>query len=80
MIEKILECFMTLAVATVFYGFMIYQYLYPEKSFVMGRRWMYKEEPKASEDLIRFYKRSAIVGIVVLTLLLVIVLYIIIRG
>ncbi|MFS0865499.1 hypothetical protein [Fredinandcohnia sp. 179-A 10B2 NHS] len=55
-----------------FYGLLIWTYLCPEDSLLWGNRWMYQDEPDFSEEAIKYTKYSALIGIGILTLLLVI--------
>ncbi|MBU5674893.1 hypothetical protein KQI88_00495 [Alkaliphilus sp. MSJ-5] len=54
------------------YGLLIWQYIEPEEIFLWGRRWMYEEEPEPSEELIEYYKKTAIIGIVFMTIVIII--------
>lgn len=51
------------------YILFILQYLYPEDSMKWGKRWMYNDEPELSDEAIKYAKVTAIIGIVVLTLM-----------
>lgn len=46
------------------FGALIWTYLCPEESMMFGRRWMYKEEPEMSDEIIRYTKFSALVGMI----------------
>jgi len=46
------------------YGFLIWTYNCPEDSILFGRRWMYKEEPEFSPNLIRYTKFASISAMV----------------
>lgn len=48
------------------------QYHYPEDAILWGKRWMYKEEPEISDEAIKTTKISAIIGIIVMTLMFLI--------
>ncbi len=54
------------------YFLFIWQYIEPEELFLWGRRWMYEEEPELSEEAIRLYKKTAIIGIVFTTIVLLV--------
>ncbi|MDX8362650.1 hypothetical protein [Cytobacillus sp. IB215316] len=38
------------------YALLIWTYISPEESMLFGNRWMYKEEPELSEEVIRYRK------------------------
>ncbi|WP_199738113.1 hypothetical protein [Falsibacillus albus] len=42
------------------YAAMIWSYFYPEDSILVGKRWMYEEEPEVSKTAIRYTKFSSI--------------------
>lgn len=50
------------------YGYFIWSYFYPEESFMLGKRGMFKEEPEISEGAIRYTKGASLVSLVVITL------------
>ncbi|SFG06014.1 hypothetical protein SAMN05660649_00518 [Desulfotomaculum arcticum] len=57
------------------YGLLIFGYINPEESFLLGRRWMYKEKPELSEEAIYFYKKASLIGIVVITFIALLIIY-----
>ncbi|MEH7381052.1 hypothetical protein V7138_11285 [Bacillus sp. JJ1533] len=52
------------------YAALIWTYLYPEESMLLGQRWMYKEEPEFTDEAIRHTNFGAISGIFLLTMVL----------
>ncbi|BAK16747.1 selenocysteine lyase [Solibacillus silvestris StLB046] len=47
------------------YGIIIWIYLNPKESLLMGRRGIYKEEPEITESAIRNMKAKALITIIV---------------
>ncbi len=68
----VIDFIMLLIFLLPIYGLLIWQYIEPEESFLWGRRWMYEEEPEPSEELIEYYKKTAIIGIVFMTIVIII--------
>ncbi|MBB4824835.1 hypothetical protein HNO89_002061 [Sporosarcina luteola] len=54
------------------YLFLILQLKYPEETIFWGERWMYNEDPKLSDEGIKYTKIKAIIGIVILTMIFLI--------
>jgi len=65
------ELFILIIFLIPIYGLLFWAYKDPKASYLFGRRWMYKEEPEFSEESIMFLKKSAIVFIVIITLMLI---------
>ncbi|WP_205690264.1 hypothetical protein [Chengkuizengella sediminis] len=57
------------------YGLFIWTYFYPEESILFGRRWMYKEEPELSKEVIRYTKFVSIVAMVGLPIVLISIIF-----
>jgi hypothetical protein len=86
--------FFTVVIMIPLYGLLIWTYYYPEESMLVGKRWMYKEEPEISNKAIRYTKftsMTAMIGlpivvisyifeIFVLRLVLVLIPFVIILG
>ena len=53
------------------YGIFIWSYFYPEESLLWGNRWMYKEEPEPTEEVIKFIKIKSIIAVAFMTIILV---------
>ncbi|WP_185150656.1 hypothetical protein [Cytobacillus dafuensis] len=43
------------------YGLVTWSYFYPEESLLFGKRWMYKEEPELSNEVIRYTKFASMI-------------------
>ncbi|MFJ7666993.1 hypothetical protein ACIQXI_07780 [Lysinibacillus sp. NPDC097195] len=56
----------------IVYGVLFWTYFNPEKSLLLGRRGMYKEEPQLTESVIRKTKAKALISIIVITLIIII--------
>lgn len=54
------------------YGILIWTYLAPEESYLIGKRWIFKEEPELSDNYIRYIKFASLSGIVVISFVLII--------
>ncbi|MFC5734553.1 hypothetical protein [Cytobacillus gottheilii] len=46
--------FFTVVISIPVYGFLIWMYLEPEESMLVGKRWMYQEDPEVSDSAIRY--------------------------
>ncbi|WP_201763563.1 hypothetical protein [Chengkuizengella marina] len=57
------------------YGLLIWTYFYPEESILFGRRWMYKEEPNLSKEVIHYTKFVSIVAMVGLPIVLISIIF-----
>lgn len=57
------------------YVLLVFSYLYPEESFMLGKRWQFSEEPHASEMAIQFIKYSSEFVLAVLTTIILLVLF-----
>lgn len=53
------------------YGFFLWSYFYPEESILLGRRWMYTEEPEISNEAIRFMKLASVVSMIWIPIILI---------
>lgn len=53
------------------YGSIIWSYFCPEESLLFGKRWMYKEEPKLSNAVIRYTKFSSMIGMIGLPIIVI---------
>ncbi|WP_462226479.1 hypothetical protein [Alkalibacterium sp.] len=53
------------------YVLSFYSYFYPEESFLLGRRWQYKEEPEISESAITAIKFTSVITMISLTMIIV---------
>lgn len=53
------------------YGFLVWSYLCPEESFMLGKRGMYKEVPEPSEGAIRYTKFASFISLIIITLFFV---------
>ncbi|MGK9182199.1 hypothetical protein KXS12_08090 [Priestia filamentosa] len=49
------------------YVVLIWSYFDPEESLLLGRRWVYQEDPEPSPAAIRYIKVMSLIGIVGLT-------------
>ncbi|OCA90582.1 hypothetical protein A8F94_01485 [Bacillus sp. FJAT-27225] len=52
---------------------LIFTYRYPEESMLLGKRWMYKEEPEISEGAIRYTKTAALIGLIAFPVFLLVI-------
>lgn len=53
------------------YGFLIWSYLCPEESFMLGKRGMFKEAPEPSEGAIHYTKFASLISLIIITFLIV---------
>jgi len=53
------------------YGLVIWSYFYPEESLLFGKRWMYKEEPQLSNEVIRYTKFASMVVMIGLPIVVI---------
>ena len=67
MAEKILLFILMLPI----YGLVIWSYIYPEESILFGKRWMYKEEPELSDEVIRYTKFASMVVMIGLPIVVI---------
>jgi len=67
MAEKILFFILMLPI----YGLVIWSYFYPEESILFGKRWMYKEEPELSNEVIRYTKFASMVVMIGLPIVVI---------
>lgn len=65
------EIFVLVILLIPLYGALIWAYIDPKGSLLFGKRWMYKEEPELSDDAINFCKKSSLVAMIILTLLII---------
>lgn len=68
MLQKVLEIIIGVILIIPLYGVLIWSYFYPEESLLVGKRWMYKEEPEISDGAIRYIKIASVISIIGLTL------------
>ncbi|MFS1514160.1 hypothetical protein VQL36_17280 [Chengkuizengella sp. SCS-71B] len=57
------------------YGILIWTFFYPEESILFGRRWMYKEEPELSKEIILYTKFVSIIAMVGLPVFLISIIF-----
>lgn len=69
------QLFILILFSIPIYGFLIYGCIDPEESYLLSKRWMFREEPELSEDAIYFHKRASMIAIVVITFMLVLIIY-----
>ncbi|GEL77185.1 hypothetical protein TMU01_14200 [Tenuibacillus multivorans] len=50
---------------------MVWSIVNPEESYLLGKRWMFKEEPDISEADIFMFRLSSIVSLIIVVLLFV---------
>jgi hypothetical protein len=67
MAEKILFFILMIPV----YGLVIWSYFYPEESILFGKRWMYKEEPELSNEVIRYTKFTSMIFMIGLPIVVI---------
>lgn len=67
MAEKILIMIFMIPI----YGLLIWTYFYPEESLLIGKRWMYKEEPEFSNEVIRYTKFTSMTVMIGLPILII---------
>ncbi|WP_068983813.1 MULTISPECIES: hypothetical protein [Lysinibacillus] len=67
MAEKILFFILMMPI----YGLVIWSYFYPEESLLFGKRWMYKEEPQLSNEIIRYTKFASMVVMIGLPIVVI---------
>ena len=65
------ELFILLIFSIPVYGFGIYAYKEPEDSYMIGKRWMYDNEPELSKEAIKLHKNISLITIIVWTILLI---------
>ena len=51
---------------------LIWQYKNPKEAILLGRRWLYKNEPEVSEAAVRYVKYASIFGIVFIIMMFLI--------
>lgn len=69
------ELFLLIIFLIPIYGVLIWAYIDPVSSYLFGRRWMYKEDPKFSEETINIFKMVVMAVIVVITFMLILIIY-----
>lgn len=69
------DIFLFVFFIVVLYGALVWSYMFPEDSMLLGKRWMYKEQPEITEDAINFYKNKIIFIIIVVTFILAMFVY-----
>ena len=50
-------------------GLLIWQYRNPKEAILLGRRWLYKNEPEVSEAAVEYVKYASIFGILFIIML-----------
>lgn len=58
------EIFIAVIFMIPLYAFFIWTYFCPEDSFLLGKRWMYQEEPEVSPNVVRYMKFASIVAMI----------------
>lgn len=53
------------------YGFLIWTFICPEDSILLGKRWMYQEEPEISPNVIRYIKFASIFTMIAAPIILI---------
>ena len=51
---------------------LIWQYKNPKEAILLGRRWLYKNEPEVSEAAVQYVKYASIFGIVFIIMMFLI--------
>lgn len=49
-------------------GFLIYSAIHPEETFMIGRKWQFKDGVEPTEEAIAFHKWGSIIALIVITL------------
>lgn len=64
MAEKIIFTILSIPII----GLLIYSIKYPKEAYLLGRRWMYDEEPEISDEFAKLCKYSSILvlGIIII--------------
>jgi hypothetical protein len=57
------------------YGLLIWSYINPEESHLLGRRWMYNEDPELNEAAISLHKKISLIALILITLMLLLSIY-----
>lgn len=68
MLQNVLEIIIGVILTIPLYGVLIWSYFYPEESLLVGKGWMYKEEPEISDGAIRYIKIASLTSIIGLIL------------
>lgn len=63
--------FLTIVFMIPIYGLLMWSYYCPEESILMGRKWMYKEEPDISNKGIRYTRFVSLTAMVALPIILI---------
>lgn len=53
------------------YGMLLWSYFFPQESLLFGKRWMYKEEPEFSQEVIRYTKFSSLIAMIALPIVMI---------
>ena len=69
------EWFLLIVFLIPLYGLLIWSYLNPEDSHLLGRRWMYNEDPELNEVAISLHKKASLIALIVITLMLLLSIY-----
>ena len=64
------EWFILIVLSIPIYGLFIWSYLNPEDSYLFGKRWMYEEDPELTEEAIKYMKRTSMIIIIILSLMI----------
>ncbi|NGZ77707.1 hypothetical protein [Saccharibacillus alkalitolerans] len=54
---------------------LVWSFFDPRESLLLGKRWMFNEEPEPSEGAIRYIKVASAISIVVLILLFILIIF-----
>ncbi|WP_088073045.1 hypothetical protein [Gottfriedia luciferensis] len=68
MSELIAAKIMTFFLLIPLYAILLWTYFYPRESFLLGKRWMYNEDPELSDEYIRYTKIVTLIAIVFITI------------
>lgn len=60
----IFDIFIALIFLIPLYAFFIWTYYCPEDSYLLGKRWIYQEEPNVSPNIVRYMKFASIVAMI----------------
>ncbi|MDG5788536.1 hypothetical protein QA612_13700 [Evansella sp. AB-P1] len=66
---------LTILICAPVYGILVWTYFYPEDSMLFLERWKYNEEPEFSELAIANAKFSAVFGIYIITIFILITIF-----
>lgn len=69
------EWFLLIVFLIPVYGLLIWSYINPEDSHLLGKRWMYNEDPELNEVAISLHKKMSLIVLIIITLMLLISIY-----